>query len=83
MIVEKTAKYLPAQAGKIFAVKAESGRNNRVIIQLPLEAGTDVRYIQELSGHKSSKTTEIYTYVSKASLTKIKNPLDNIMEKET
>ncbi len=83
MIVEKTAKYLPAQAGKIFAVKAELGRNNRVIIQISLEAGTDVRYIQELSGHKSSKTTEIYTYGSKTSLTKIKNPLDNIMEKET
>ena len=29
-----------------------------------LEAGTDLRYIHELSGHKNSKTTEIYTYVS-------------------
>ncbi len=45
-----------------------------------LESGVDLRYIQELLGHKSSKTTEIYTHVSKANLAKIKNPLDSIME---
>lgn len=42
-----------------------------------LESGTDLRYIQELLGHKSSKTTEIYTYVSINSLKNIKNPLDD------
>jgi len=35
-----------------------------------------LRYIQELLGHKSSKTTEIYTYVSKRELGKIVSPLD-------
>ncbi len=42
-----------------------------------LESGTDLRYIQELLGHKSSKTTEIYTYVSISSLKNIKSPLDD------
>jgi site-specific recombinase XerD len=43
-----------------------------------LENGVDLRYIQELLGHKSSKTTEIYTHVSNKNLSKITNPLDLI-----
>lgn len=41
-----------------------------------LEAGTDIRYIQELLGHKSSRTTEIYTWVSIKDLRKIINPTE-------
>lgn len=43
-----------------------------------LETGTDLRYIQELLGHSSSKTTEIYTHVTNKNITKIKSPLDSI-----
>ena len=42
-----------------------------------LEMGINLRYIQELLGHSSSKTTEIYTRVSNHKLSQIKNPLDN------
>jgi site-specific recombinase XerD len=43
-----------------------------------LESGTDLRFIQELLGHNSSKTTEIYTHVSQKSLQKIKSPFDDL-----
>lgn len=43
-----------------------------------LEMGTDLRYIQSLLGHQSSKTTEIYTHITVKGFDQIKNPLDRL-----
>ena len=45
-----------------------------------LESGTDLRYIQNLLGHSSSKTTEIYTHITTKGLDQIVNPLDRLEE---
>ena len=47
-----------------------------------LETRTDLRYIQELLGHGSSKTAEVYTHVSKKYLANIKSPLDVVIESQ-
>ncbi|WP_299677153.1 site-specific tyrosine recombinase/integron integrase [uncultured Tenacibaculum sp.] len=48
-----------------------------------LEQGIDLRYIQNILGHGSSKTTEIYTRVTSKSLAKIKSPLDTFLDNKT
>ena len=40
-----------------------------------LESGTDLRIIQSIAGHSSSKTTEIYTHVSRGILSKVSMPI--------
>lgn len=45
-----------------------------------LEQGTDLRYIQELLGHESSKTTEIYTHIAQNAISKLKNPMDEMFD---
>jgi integrase/recombinase XerD len=42
-----------------------------------LESGIDLRYIQDLMGHGSSHTTEIYTHITTRAIQKIKSPIDH------
>lgn len=44
-----------------------------------LENGVDLRYIQELLGHSSSRTTEIYTHVAAHRITAIRSPIAGMM----
>jgi integrase/recombinase XerD len=43
-----------------------------------LDAGTDLRFIQEILGHSSPKTTMIYTHVSSRRIGEIRSPLDDL-----
>jgi integrase/recombinase XerD len=42
------------------------------------EGGLDIRYIQELLGHKSTRTTEIYTHVSRRNLVQVRSPIEDM-----
>ncbi|WP_430936826.1 tyrosine-type recombinase/integrase [Saccharicrinis sp. 156] len=43
-----------------------------------IENGVDIKIIQELMGHHSLKTTEIYSHVVMKKLENIKSPIDNL-----
>jgi site-specific recombinase XerD len=84
---QKGGKYSPKSVQNIFkkALNNSKINKNATVHTLRhsfathlLERGTDLRYIQELLGHSSSKTTEIYTHVTKKGLDKIVSPLDNL-----
>ena len=65
------------EAAKILKTVTAHNRRHSFATHL-LESGTDLRYIQEILGHKSSKTTEIYTHVSTKDIRRIKSPLDSL-----
>jgi integrase/recombinase XerD len=65
-------------AGILKRVSAHTLRHS-FATHLP-ERGTDLRYIQTLLGHESSRTTERYTHVTKRGFDKLISPLDHISE---
>lgn len=81
--------YSVRSAEKVFdSAKARAGITKHVTIHSLrhsfathlLEQGVDIRFIQELLGHRSVRTTEIYTHVSRRMIGAIKSPIDQIIQ---
>jgi len=84
---QKGGKYSPKSVQSVFkAAKQKAGIKKKATVHTLrhsfathlLDDGTDIRYIQELLGHKKLETTQIYTHVSSYSINKIKSPADKL-----
>jgi site-specific recombinase XerD len=74
--VQRLVSRLGEQAGLRYHITAHTLRHS--FATHLLERGTEVPYIQELLGHRSIKTTMLYTRVSPRALNKVISPLDRL-----
>lgn len=81
---ERGGKLTTRTAQKVFAnaLRASGIKKNATFHSLRhsfathlLENGVDIRYIQELLGHRNIRTTQIYTHLTNPKLKNIKSPL--------
>jgi site-specific recombinase XerD len=75
---ERVFEKAAAKAGIIKDVSIHSLRH--AFATHLLEQGTDIKFIQELLGHQSVRTTEIYTHVSRKEIGQIRSPIESIIQ---
>ena len=74
--VQRIVKNAAAAAGIEKRVTAHTLRHS--FATHLLEGGTNLRIIQELLGHQSSRTTQIYTHVAQSTIESVRSPLDDL-----
>ena len=76
-LTTRTAQIVFARALKAVAIKKNATFHSlrHSFATHLLESGVDVRYIQELLGHASISTTQIYTHMANTKLANIRSPL--------
>jgi len=79
-IVQHVMKHAVEKAGLVKQATVHTLRHS-FATHLP-ESGTDLRYIQELLGHSSVKTTMVYTHITPKATRKIVSPLDQLVNQQ-